>query len=101
MELMKTERVSSLETKSRLSKILVDSEQFLGGLKKARKSEFEVSGAKVASGCQLLDPTETVMPCVWSRLFEGLQFGRQEVGKDTLGRSGGTQTVKWPSDEGN
>lgn len=40
---MKSERMHALETKARLSKILVDSEQFLNSLKKARKSEFEVS----------------------------------------------------------
>nr|KAG5699054.1 hypothetical protein BaRGS_025448 [Batillaria attramentaria] len=41
IEQMKKERMHALETKSRLSKIIEDSELFLNSLKKARKSEFE------------------------------------------------------------
>lgn len=51
---MKTERMHALETKTRLSKILVDSEQFLNSLKKARRSEFEVSLSEDTSCNQLL-----------------------------------------------
>lgn len=43
IENLKKERVYGLETKARLSRIFEDSEIFLNTLKKARKSDYEVS----------------------------------------------------------